>query len=276
MGRVDVRPQVLRVLHRCVVAGLLRLQRRLGIVEQLPRHELAPVQRLGALMRLLRLLQLRRRFLHLGCLLDWRQLSGLGGAVPGERARERGTLLVQAVLRFLAVELDEGLAGAHAIAKVGEDPADRAVGFRRHHHFVGGRQRADDVDTPTHDVFADFLYLHGRRRAVVRARLRSGGLGAGGHGTRDHRRGDTTDTSRAKYGHGQATSALRGQYSVSQPGAVVVSDCLFAVTAPRTTRGRRDRVHAGDKRDILAGGDPRGTRAKEQVWHWISSERRFF
>ena len=86
------------------------------------------------------------RLLHVGRLLDVGQVLRIGGAVLRERARQRRLLLIEAVLLLLAIELNERLAGRDAIAEVGEDPADLAVGFRRNRHLIDGGQRADDFD----------------------------------------------------------------------------------------------------------------------------------
>ena len=130
------------------------------------------MQLLGALERLLRLRELGGRLLHVGRLLDRRQTAGFGGAVLRERARERRLLLIEAVLPLLAIELDERLAGLHAIAEVGEDAADLAVGFRRHRHLVDGRERADDFDGPVDRFLANRLDLDGLRGRIAAARLR--------------------------------------------------------------------------------------------------------
>ena len=54
-------------------------------------------------------------------LLDLRQVLRVGRAVLRQRPRERRLLLLERVLLFLAVELDEDLPGLHAIAEVRQD-----------------------------------------------------------------------------------------------------------------------------------------------------------
>src|SRR5256885_682643 len=84
-------------------ARLLRVQRRLGIVERLLRDELAFVELVGPLMRLLRERELRRRLLHVRRLLDRGETARLVRAVLGERPGERRLLLIEVVLQLLAI-----------------------------------------------------------------------------------------------------------------------------------------------------------------------------
>ena len=95
------------------------------------------------------------RLLHVRRLLDRRQvLAGRArrtarARAPASPAADRGVLLL------LAIELHEHLAGRHAIAEVGEDPAHLALGLRRHRDLVHGRQRADDLDGAADRFLAD-------------------------------------------------------------------------------------------------------------------------
>src|SRR5258708_1761365 len=93
-------------LQRRVIACLLRWQHGVRSVQRLLRHELAPVQLVGAVVALLRLYELGLRFLDVGRLLDRRQVRRVRRAVLRERARERGFLLIEVVLRLFAIELD--------------------------------------------------------------------------------------------------------------------------------------------------------------------------
>ena len=146
VGRIHVRRHVLHVLKRQVVAGLLGSQRGFGIVECLLRHELTFVELAGAFEVLARLIELCRRAFHIGRLFGRRQLAGFGRAVASQRPRQRGALLIEVVLKLLAIELDEDLARGDPVAEVGQNPADDAFGLRRHGDFVLGRERAADVD----------------------------------------------------------------------------------------------------------------------------------
>ena len=71
------------------------------------------------------------------------------------------------------------LAGRHAIAEVGEDPADLAVGLRRDRDLIDGRERADHVDRALHRIVADFLDLNRLRRRLLGACLCRFGARAG-------------------------------------------------------------------------------------------------
>ena len=73
--------------------------------------------------------ELRVRFLNVWRLLDVGEMLRVRCAVLRERAGQRRLLLLEAVLLLFVVELNEDLPGLHAIAEVGEDAADRAVGF---------------------------------------------------------------------------------------------------------------------------------------------------
>ena len=54
----------------------------------------------------------------------------IGGAVLREGPRQRRFLLIEDVLLFLVVELDERLPRRHPIAEIRKDPADLSLGFR--------------------------------------------------------------------------------------------------------------------------------------------------
>jgi hypothetical protein len=105
------------------------VQHRLRVVERLLRHELAFVQLLGAGVRLPGLHQLGLCLLDVRCLLDRRQVSRVGRAVLRQCASERRFLLVEVILGLLAIELNEHLAHADAVAEVGQNPAHRAFGL---------------------------------------------------------------------------------------------------------------------------------------------------
>ena len=79
----------------------------------------------------------------------------VGRAVLRERAGERRLLLLVGVLLLLVVELDQHLAGRHAIAEIGEDGAHGAFGFGRNRHLVHGGQGADDVHRSANGVLDD-------------------------------------------------------------------------------------------------------------------------
>ena len=90
-----------------VVAGLLRLQRRLGIVERLLRHQRALEQLAGAVERLFAPAPARRcAFCTSGVFSIVGQVLRIGRAVLRERACQRRLLLVEAVLLLLAIELE--------------------------------------------------------------------------------------------------------------------------------------------------------------------------
>ena len=160
-GRVDAGPKILRVLQRRLIARLLGPQRRVGVVERLPRDELPLVQLVGAVVRLLRLDELGLGFLDIRCLFGRRQVLRIGGAVLRERFRERRLLLLEVVLRLLAIELDQDLSRFHAIPKVREQPADPSFGFGGDRHLVDGGQGADDFDGAVNRLLPDRLHFHG-------------------------------------------------------------------------------------------------------------------
>jgi hypothetical protein len=103
----------------------------------------------------------------------------IGRAVLRERAGERGLLLVGTVLLLLAVESDDRFTRLHAIAEVGQDAADFAIGFRRDRHLIDGREGPDDVDAATHRFLLHRLDAHAFGRGVAPARLRRFGFRAG-------------------------------------------------------------------------------------------------
>ena len=72
----------------------------------------------------------------------------IGGAVLRERASERCLLLLIRVLLPLVVESNEHLTRPHAIAEIGQDPAHRAVCFRRYRDLIDCGQRPDHVNGP--------------------------------------------------------------------------------------------------------------------------------
>jgi hypothetical protein len=187
LGRLDTGAEVFRALQRQVVAGLLRLQRRRRIVEHLLRDERALEQLVGAVVGLLRLTQIGARLLDVGRLLDLGEVFGIGGAVLRERARQRGFLLLEVVLLLFLVDQDERLAGANAVAKVGEDPAHSAVGFGRDRHLVDGGQRADELDRS-----GDALLLYDFDLDLLRGGVATAGLRRFAFRTRRrrHRRDD--------------------------------------------------------------------------------------
>ena len=171
---VHVSRHVPRALNRQVVAGLLGPQRRVGIVERLPRNELTLVEFAGAIEALTSLVELSRRALHIGRLFDRGQLAGLGRPVSRQRSRERGPLLIEVVLQFFAIELHQYLTGRDPVAQVGQNPADDPLGLRRHRDFVLRGERAADVDGPLDVLAAHGLGLHrlGRGRPAVGLRAR--------------------------------------------------------------------------------------------------------
>src|SRR5262245_13618472 len=157
LSDIDFRSQVSSVLHRRVVGRLLRSKRRLRIIERLLRDELLGMQCGGPVVGLLGLCQLRGRLPYVRSLLQTRKMSGIGGAISGKRADPRRLLLIQAVLKLLAIELDERLVRTNGIAEIGEHPADDAFSLRRNRDLILGSQRADDLDGPMHRLLAHGL-----------------------------------------------------------------------------------------------------------------------
>ena len=104
----------------------------------------------------------------------------VGGAVLRERARQRRLLLIEVVLLFFVVQLNECLARRHAIAEVREDAADLALGFGRHGDLIDGRQGPNDFDGAADRFLADLLDLDRLDRGIASARLRRFGFRAAG------------------------------------------------------------------------------------------------
>ena len=147
------------------------------------RDQLPVEQLVGAVVGLLGLAQFGGGLLHVGGLLDRRQMARLGGAVAGERPRQRRLLLFEVVFELFAIELDQHLAGLDAIAEIDEHPADRAVGLRGDRDLIFGGKRADDFDRAADRFLADRLGLH--RFGAVFARACPRRLGPGTAGQRD-------------------------------------------------------------------------------------------
>ena len=100
---------------------------------------------------------------------------------------ERGAFAFDVILLFLPVELDEDLIGGDAVAQIGEQAADPAVGFGRDRDFGFGGQGGDHFNCAADGLLAHGLNLH--RPALVVAGAGLGGLlvRAGGR-RRDTRR----------------------------------------------------------------------------------------
>ena len=162
---VDVGAQIARALHRRFVARLLRLQRRVRIVELLLRDERALLQLRGAAERLLRLRELGRGLLHVRRALDGRQRRReIRHAVARHGPAQRRALLIEPILELLGIEDDERLAGGDAIAEVGGNAEHAAFDLGGDRHFFVGRERADDVDGAADVVGFDLRDRDGLRR----------------------------------------------------------------------------------------------------------------
>jgi len=133
------------------------------------------VQLVGAPESLLRLHELGLSSLHVRGLLERRKMLRIGGAELRQRARERGALLLDGVLKLLAIELEKRLTRVDAVAEVRAQLADASFGLRRDRHFIDCREGADDVNRPMERLFAHALDLHRLGGIVAAARL--GGLG---------------------------------------------------------------------------------------------------
>ena len=83
-----------------------------------------------------------------------RQVVAIARAVLGQRACERGPLLIEAVLELLVIELDERLVGLHGVAEVGEHAADDALDLRRNRDLVFGGERAHDFERAVNGLLA--------------------------------------------------------------------------------------------------------------------------
>ncbi len=83
---------------------------------------------------------------------------------------ERRPLLVEVVFGLFAIEFEQRLAGRHAVAKVGGQPADAALGLGRHGDLVDRRQRADHFDGAAEGLLANLLDLD--RLGLLRAAAR--------------------------------------------------------------------------------------------------------
>ena len=137
------------------------------IVEELFGDQLALVELRGPIERLLRLQELRRRLLDVGCPFDGRQAVRAGGAVFCQCALAYGVLFVGVVLQFLVVELDEHLSGGYAIAEIGQDPIHPARRLGGNRDLVVGGQRAHDLDVASNGLCFDGLDLD--RLGLLRA-----------------------------------------------------------------------------------------------------------
>ena len=184
---LNARAQVLRVLQRQVVAGLLRLQRRRGVVERLLRDERALEELVRTVVGLPGLREIRVGFLHVGRLLGVGQVLGVGGAQLCKCALERRFLLVEIVLLFLAIDLDERLSGGHPIAEIGQDPAHLPVGFRRNRDLIHSGKRADHLHGPADRFLADDLDLDRLGGSLAAVRLSAFGFRASCNGQSDQR-----------------------------------------------------------------------------------------
>ncbi len=80
----------------------------------------------GALFGLPGLDEFCRRFLHVRRALDLRQLTLIGGTVLREGAGERRPLLIEVVLKLLAIELNQHLARTDPITEVDGQAAHHA------------------------------------------------------------------------------------------------------------------------------------------------------
>ena len=98
-------------------------------------------------------------------------MLGVGRAQLRQRALERRFLLVEIVLLFLVIDLDERLSGGHPIAEIGQDPAHLPVGFRRNGDLVHRGERADHFHGPADRFLADDLDLDGLGGSLPAARL---------------------------------------------------------------------------------------------------------
>ena len=99
----------LRAFWRAASYSPLRLQRRPGVVERLLRDQRPLEQLAGAVERLLRLEQVGVGALRVRRLLDLGQVLRVGRAELGQVAGQRRLLLIEGVLRLLAIELNERL-----------------------------------------------------------------------------------------------------------------------------------------------------------------------
>jgi hypothetical protein len=117
---------------------------------------------------------------HVGRVFDLWQVPGVGGTVLGERPRMGRALLVEVVLKFLAIEFDKRLSRNDAIAKVGSYATNDAVHLRRDCDLVLRRQRTYDVEAASYRFLSDRFGFDGLARlfrlaSLFRARVRASG-----------------------------------------------------------------------------------------------------
>ena len=179
LGALDAGAQVAGVLKGGVILRLLRLQRRLGGIERFLRDQRSLEQLRGTVVRLLRLEQVGLGPLSVRRLLDVGQMLRIGGAELGERPGQGGLLLLEGVLRLLAIELNQHLAGPHAVPKVRQNLADLTVSLGRNRDLIDGRERADHINRALDRIAADFLDLNRLRRRLLGACLCRFGARAG-------------------------------------------------------------------------------------------------
>ncbi len=67
----------------------------------------------------------------------------------------RRALLVEVVLQFLAIELDERLSSNDAIAKIGPYATNDTIDLRRDRDLVFGGQRTNDVEATSYRFLTD-------------------------------------------------------------------------------------------------------------------------
>ena len=94
-------------------------------------------------------------------------MLGVGCPVAAQRARERGFLLIQVVLRLFAIELEQNLPGLNAIAKVRQKPLDATLRFGRPEE----RRSAPQQPRQLRNIDAPTAVGHARMRRAVRPRL---------------------------------------------------------------------------------------------------------
>ena len=69
-------------------------------------------------------------------------MTRFGGAVLRQGTRQRGFLILEVVLEFLAIQLDERLPGLDVVAEIDEHTAHGAFGLRRNRDLIFRGQRA--------------------------------------------------------------------------------------------------------------------------------------
>jgi hypothetical protein len=143
-----------------VITGIWALTSSPSVVERLLRDELTLVQLGRPLEGLPGLRQFGGRPPHVGRVFDLRQVVDVGGAVLRERAGVRGALLVQAVLQFLAIDLDERLPRGDTIAQIGEhatnDAVDSTTNMRNLQHMTLIRARGSFAAPSFSSACGDF------------------------------------------------------------------------------------------------------------------------